>query len=89
MKAKAARTVKIVVGALFLVLGVAGLFLPILQGFLFLAVGLAILAPESPMAQRQLDRLRHRYPDAARRMDRARQHVKSALNRLAGRRPPD
>lgn len=49
-------------GILFLILGVAGLFLPILQGILFIIVGLLILAPESRRIQRLLDKLRERYP---------------------------
>ncbi len=48
-----------------------GLVLPILQGFLFLAIGFAILAPESPWAQRQLDRLRRRHPELAATFDSA------------------
>ncbi len=49
-------------GSIFLVLGVAGLFLPILQGILFIIVGLLILAPENRHIQRLLDKLRERYP---------------------------
>jgi len=48
------------VGYGFLVLGVLGLFLPILQGFLFLFVGLIILARHAPWAERLLDNLRAR-----------------------------
>ena len=39
-----------VLGYGFLVLGVLGMFLPILQGFLFLAIGLIILARHAPWA---------------------------------------
>ena len=51
-----------VVGYAFLVLGVLGLFLPILQGFLFLAIGLLILAKHATWAERLLDRFRSRHP---------------------------
>ncbi len=68
-------------GIAFLILGVLGLFLPILQGILFIIVGLLILAPESPTIQRLLDSLRKRYPgpfDAAdrfkRKLTRNREH---------------
>ncbi|SEM37999.1 Putative transmembrane protein (PGPGW) [Syntrophus gentianae] len=47
----------------FIVLGVLGCFLPILQGFLFLFVGSIILAPEVPFFHRQLNRFRYRYPE--------------------------
>jgi hypothetical protein len=46
----------------FLVLGVLGMFLPILQGFLFLAIGLIILARHAPWAERLLDYLRQKSP---------------------------
>jgi uncharacterized membrane protein YbaN (DUF454 family) len=54
-------------GYAFLVLGVLGMFLPILQGFLFLFVGLIILARHAPWAERLLHNLRQR----SRRLDRA------------------
>ncbi len=53
-----------VVGYGFLALGVLGLFLPFLQGILFLLIGLIILAEHAPWAQRLLERLRERYPKA-------------------------
>jgi hypothetical protein len=54
-------------GYTFLVLGILGMFLPILQGFLFLFVGLIILARHAPWAERLLHNLRQR----SRRLDRA------------------
>jgi uncharacterized membrane protein YbaN (DUF454 family) len=54
-------------GYSFLVLGVFGMFLPILQGFLFLFVGLIILARHAPWAERLLGYLREKSP----RLDRA------------------
>jgi uncharacterized membrane protein YbaN (DUF454 family) len=49
-------------GYTFLTLGVLGMFLPILQGFLFLFVGLIILARHAPWAERLLDYLREKSP---------------------------
>ena len=43
-------------------LGVLGMFLPILQGFLFLAIGLIILARHAPWAERLLNYLREKSP---------------------------
>jgi len=45
-------------------LGVLGLFLPILQGFLFLAIGLVILSRHAPWAERLLLKLKARFPRA-------------------------
>jgi type II secretory pathway component PulF len=44
------------------VLGVLGLFLPILQGFLFLAIGIALLAREVEWVRRRRARFYARYP---------------------------
>jgi uncharacterized membrane protein YbaN (DUF454 family) len=54
-------------GYSFLVLGVFGMFLPVLQGFLFLFVGLIILARHASWAERLLGYLREKSP----RLDRA------------------
>ena len=60
-------------GIFFLILGVLGLFLPILQGILFIFVGLLILAPESKRIQRLLDKLRKRYPKVFEAAERAKE----------------
>jgi len=53
-----------ITGYIFLVLGVVGLFLPFLQGVLFLLIGLLILAKNAPWAHNLLERVRERYPKA-------------------------
>jgi uncharacterized membrane protein YbaN (DUF454 family) len=53
---------RIALGVTMLILGVAGLFLPILQGILFLAIGLGLLAPYSPFLQRREEELKRRFP---------------------------
>jgi len=70
-----------VVGYTFLVLGVLGMFLPILQGFLFLFIGLLILAKYAPWAQRLLDHLETRYPKFAQ----VKEHAESAMERWQAR----
>jgi uncharacterized protein len=54
------RVSRVVLGVLCLALGVAGLFLPFLQGILLLLVGLTLLSSESEMARRWLEWLRAR-----------------------------
>ena len=58
-------------GYIFLVLGVLGMVLPVLQGFLFLAIGLIILAKTAPWAERLLQRFREKYPGAGALIDKA------------------
>ncbi|HUL29875.1 MAG TPA: PGPGW domain-containing protein [Thermodesulfobacteriota bacterium] len=52
----------LIVGWFFIVLGVLGLFLPILQGILFILIGLAILSSRSEAIKRFLKFLEERYP---------------------------
>lgn len=56
------RGVKITLGLILLPLGVVGLFLPFLQGVLFLLVAVALLSSEVPFVARLRDRVRRRYP---------------------------
>jgi hypothetical protein len=56
------RILKIIVGIGFLGLGFIGLFLPVLQGVLFMLVGLAILSTESPRIRRLRDEIKRRHP---------------------------
>ena len=52
----------LIVGWFFIVLGILGLFLPILQGVLFILIGLAILSTRSEIIKRFLKHLEERYP---------------------------
>jgi uncharacterized membrane protein YbaN (DUF454 family) len=52
----------LIVGWLFVVLGIIGLFLPILQGILFILIGLAILSTCSEIIKRFLKNLEERNP---------------------------
>lgn len=53
---------KLFAGYALIILGIIGLFLPILQGILFLALGCMILSSESPAFRKLMDRLRTKYP---------------------------
>jgi uncharacterized membrane protein YbaN (DUF454 family) len=63
--------------------GVLGIFLPILQGILFLFVGFWILSAESPWAMRQVKRVRERYPRLTGKLDEAKEIAARYLRRLA------
>jgi len=58
------RWTRRVFGVLFLLAGFAGLFLPILQGILFLLIGTLLLAGDSIWVRRKIASLNRRYPDA-------------------------
>lgn len=51
-----------VVGWFFILLGIIGLFLPFLQGVLFLFIGAIILAPEVPFFQRVIKKMEGKHP---------------------------
>jgi len=69
----------------FLGLGVLGLFLPILQGLLFLAIGLIILSRHTSWAERLLLRLKALYPRAGGVFTKAELTAERWLHRLARR----
>lgn len=52
----------LVLGWVLVVVGVAGLFLPVLQGLLFLALGLLVLSRHSDWVRERVERLRERHP---------------------------
>jgi len=56
------RWARLVAGWTFVLLGVAGLFLPILQGVLFLFVGITLLSLASPRVRLARMRLGARFP---------------------------
>lgn len=88
MRAASKRLAKLILGWAFIVLGVLGLVLPVLQGVLFIAIGLAILAQEQPWAHRLMTRLRHRFPHMAEVFDRSRHKAEGWIHRLIHRRRP-
>lgn len=62
MERQIKRIAVLVIGWLLIAFGVVGLFLPILQGVLFILLGLLVLSRESETAHRWLQRGRQRYP---------------------------
>lgn len=72
-------------GWFFIVLGILGLFLPILQGILFLAIGGYLLSLESPWAQRVIEKARRRYPRLGRTFDAAQARATNLVRRISGK----
>jgi uncharacterized membrane protein YbaN (DUF454 family) len=64
-------------GWVFIILGILGLFLPILQGILFLLIGLYLLSQTSPWAERLLTKLRKRFPKTNKTFEEAKKRVAS------------
>jgi uncharacterized membrane protein YbaN (DUF454 family) len=89
MNAYAKRVLILIVGWGFILLGIAGLFLPILQGVLFLVVGLIILSSEYVWAHHLLARLRKHFPRISRVADEAALKAGGWLRRLSGQRRTD
>lgn len=82
------RIVVLAVGWMFILLGLAGLFLPVLQGVLFLFIGLIILSTEYVWAHHLLRKLRERFPGLAKHADHAKERAHAWLQRIS-RRTPD
>lgn len=56
------KTLIITIGVLFVLFGILGLFLPFLQGILFLLIGFLILSRHSKRVEKWEGALRGRYP---------------------------
>lgn len=56
------RVTVLVLGWTLIGFGVIGLFLPVLQGVLFILIGLYVLSRESETARRRLHQMREKYP---------------------------
>jgi uncharacterized protein len=63
----------------FVLLGIAGLFLPVLQGILFLLIGLVVLSSEYVWANSLLKKLHNRFPKMAVQVERASEKTKSRV----------
>lgn len=75
------RVLRHIAGWVVLFLGVAGLVLPVLQGWLLIGLGALLLAPDVPVFARLLEWVERRFPAVRDRLQRVRQ-------RLGGGPPP-
>ena len=92
MKHNGRHYLMLALGWVFIILGILGLFLPILQGILFLAIGLIILSRRSPRIRLLVRRLARRYPafgtvmgEARARADRLRKRFLTRRKRTVGK----
>lgn len=69
MKEKYKKVLLAILGYFFLILGIIGCFLPILQGFLFIFIGLALLSQSTEWARKLLVRFRNKHPNIAKKAD--------------------
>ena len=79
------RYVILSLGWFFVFLGILGLFLPILQGILFLLIGFILLSRESEWAKHQLERLKSSYPRFGEKYDEAEARAKRLWRRVIRR----
>ncbi|HUU49536.1 MAG TPA: PGPGW domain-containing protein [Nitrospinota bacterium] len=82
MKKKVKHILILSAGWFFIFFGIIGLFLPILQGILFLFVGFYLLSHESKTAEKLSKKLKERYPSLAKNMDRAKEKTRNIKVRL-------
>ena len=62
MKSRTMHVLLLIAGWAFILLGILGLFLPFLQGVLFLLIGLIILSSHYVWAHKLLAKMRERFP---------------------------
>jgi uncharacterized protein len=89
MNAQVKRVAILVLGWCFILLGIVGLFLPILQGVLFLLVGLIILSSEYVWAHQLLAKLHQRFPKISGTAEEATKRAVGWLRHLSRQREHD
>lgn len=80
------RFLILVSGWFFIFLGILGLFLPILQGVLFLAIGSYLLSLESPWVRQKLLQFQRRYPKLGATLEEARLRAARYARKILRRR---
>ncbi len=81
MKAQVKRIGLLVLGWAFIVVGFAGLFLPVIQGILCLLIGLFILSTEYVWAHHLLNRLKRKFPKIAAQFENAKEKAERWIHR--------
>lgn len=85
MTRQAKRILVLIAGWGFILLGIAGLILPFLQGILFILVGLIILSSQYAWARLLLSKLRKRFPKIGAMADQAAARAKGWMRRFSSR----
>ena len=76
------RVLVLIAGWALILLGIAGLFLPVLQGGLSLIVGFALLSIASQTVHLWLRRLMGRWPGAWRRLEKFRRRLHARIEKM-------
>ena len=70
------RILRILCGAFFILAGMPGLILPILPGWLFLALGALLLSEDIPFFDRQFKWMENRVPQIKKPLERVKKFLK-------------
>ena len=87
MKKGAIHYLLLAFGWIFIFLGILGLFLPILQGILFLAIGFIVLSRRSPRVRLFNQKMGQRYPKYRAIQDDATARVKRLMEKFSRKKP--
>jgi len=82
------RMLVLTAGWLLILIGIAGIFLPVLQGGLSLVLGFALLSIASQTVHLWLRKLMGRWPGAWKRLEKFRRRLHARIERLHRRRAP-
>ena len=88
MRRRVRHYIILTLGWIFIFLGILGLFLPILQGILFLCIGFLLLSSESPLVRLLIMKLGRRYPRFRAALYAAKSKARIWRNRVRLGRPP-
>ena len=75
------RLVRISLGTILILLGIPGLVLPILQGWLFLALGAVLLSVDVPFFDRMVRWIERKVPPVKKPVERLRNFLKGSVEK--------
>ena len=74
------QIVRLSLGTVLLLLGMAGMVLPVLQGWLFLALGALVLSVDIPIFDRLVRWIENRVPQVKKPLERLRNFLKGPID---------
>ena len=86
---KLKHIVLLVLGWVLLVVGTAGLVLPVIQGILCMVIGLFLLSRESPYIREKLraisEKIRERFPEFHREFEKVKEKAREYADKILGK----
>ncbi len=79
---KIKKAILFVMGIIFIILGLLGLFLPILQGILFLFIGTLLISTSNPEINAFIHKFALKYPNIKKALEKTENYIAKFINKI-------